>query len=248
MEEQLLPMLHEQNLPAELCQKFMTILTAGVGATDHLAKLSEDEKKLLENAAIKWQYTLMDKLREVEYLLMLLIDYSENDITFEYNHSVIKAYIDKYMVEHKRMPSLRKISVETGISRKTITQHMTEAGNKEEDRLNEYNFMAKDVLSAMLHKARVEGDTKAAKIYLDSMNKMRDRMAKVGAIHLDGFYLTQEEADKMDYKRKQMVIHIWCGSSTFMTEEEEKRIDERQKLQDPVNLPVSPAYGSFLKE
>jgi len=136
---------------------------------DKVAAYTEAERKkfssLLTEKANNLKGAELDKfLKRIEPILS---QDSKNEL-WEANHSKITGAISNLLREKGRMPSKVEIGNVTGLSRQTIDKHLKEYSTHPEylKHLEQFRFMTNRVLTRLFSFA-IEGDVKAAKVYLD---------------------------------------------------------------------------------
>lgn len=89
---------------------------------------------------------------------------------WENNHISITWAISTLMQEHGRMPSKAEIAIKTDLSRQTVHNHIKDYKNHPQYLVQneQFKFMANKVLAKVFYYA-VNGDMKAARLYLNSM-------------------------------------------------------------------------------
>ena len=87
--------------------------------------------------------------------------------TWQNNHHTLTRVIGKLTGELGRMPTVNMIAEETGLSRQTINNHLKEfyQSARYQGQLNQFRMLS-DRLLAKLYKLAMEGDVRAAKVYL----------------------------------------------------------------------------------
>lgn len=138
---------------------------------------------------------------KVEHLLPM--NETRKDEIWERNHTRITDYIKERAHTTKTIPTKTEIAMELGLSRKTVTKHLTEYrdNRKYKERKEAEEFMLDTVKDRVLA-AAVDGDLKAARLCLD-FTKLERETVKKGTgdtyinnqhnyLQLNGITLTQE--------------------------------------------------------
>jgi hypothetical protein len=94
-----------------------------------------------------------------------------NQSTWERNHTQIVKAVEAHVQKCKEYPSVTAIANLTGISRNTITMHMSAYRSDARYKIKKQAvaMMSERVLTGLLDMA-LQGDLKAAKIFLDKTN------------------------------------------------------------------------------
>jgi hypothetical protein len=88
--------------------------------------------------------------------------------TWERNHNLIIKALDELLKQHLGFPTVTAISRLTGITRNTIAAHLATCRQDEryKVKINSEKLMAEHLMADLLARA-LQGDLKAAKIFLD---------------------------------------------------------------------------------
>lgn len=105
-----------------------------------------------------------------------LLHESEKNQLWEYNHTNITCAISKLMQQYGRMPHKNELAQETGLSRQTIHKHLKEYATHPQylSQMEQFRFMTSKVLARVFAFA-VQGDMKAAKLYLDVIGNSNEQ-------------------------------------------------------------------------
>lgn len=90
--------------------------------------------------------------------------------TWQNNHHELTRIIGKLTGEMGRMPTGNMIAEASGLSRQTINSHLKEfyRSARYQDQLNQFRMLS-DRLLAKLYTLAMEGDVRAARVYLDAV-------------------------------------------------------------------------------
>lgn len=132
-------------------------------------------------------------------------DYIKNDL-WEYNHTEITIAIATLIQEYGRMPSQHELHVKTGLSRVTIGKHLKEytAHPMYLNEMNQFRFLSDKVL-AKVFKFAVNGDMRAAKLFLETVNNTQANRSgntliknQNNYIQINGMVLSQENIKQLN--------------------------------------------------
>ncbi|MBD2752022.1 hypothetical protein [Spirosoma validum] len=95
--------------------------------------------------------------------------------TWEVNHRQLTSAIHRLISEKNRMPTINKLSQETGISRLTIRKHLRDfhLSDVYQEQLQGLRMLSTQVV-IQLFKLAMSGDVKAARLYLDAVGGLSD--------------------------------------------------------------------------
>ena len=171
-----------------------------------LEPLSEAEKDLLM-VKINERYNELkgterdNFLRKIEPITK---EITKNQL-WENNHVEITCAISNLMQECGRMPTVTQIANKTDLSRQTIHKHLKEYTNHPQfiEQMEQFKFMSSKVL-AKVFKFAVNGDMRAAKLYLSAMGMYNEPAPKNtliqnqnNYIQINGTVLSQESIQRL---------------------------------------------------
>lgn len=136
------------------------------------------------------------------------------NILWQNNHNQIIAAISNLTLQHNRFPSLREMESETGLSRQTISKHIKEYFGSEhyQHKKDEYILMRERVL-AKVFKLCLEGDVKAAKVFLMATEHMEKPVTQIrnqqnNFIQFNGTTISGEQLAQLPLDRQQQIQDI----------------------------------------
>jgi hypothetical protein len=124
---------------------------------------------------------------------------------WERNHADITIVISSLMQEYGRMPNVTEIAKKTEFSRQTIHKHLKEYATNPIylEQVEQFKFMSSKVL-AKVFKYAVNGDMRAAKLYLSAMGMYNEPAPKNtliqnqnNYIQINGTVLSQEAIKRL---------------------------------------------------
>ena len=109
---------------------------------------------------------------------------------WERNHVEITCAISVLMQEYGRMPTVNEIATKTELSRQTIHKHLKEYATNPHylEQVEQFKFMSSKVL-AKVFKYAVNGDMRAAKLYLSAMGMYNEPAPKNTLIQNQNNYI-----------------------------------------------------------
>lgn len=135
---------------------------------------------------------------------------------WENNHNSITACISNLMQEYGRMPSKSEIAAKTELSRQTVHKHLKEYSTHPQylEQIEQFRFLTSKVLTKVFQYA-VNGDIKAAKLYLEIMggnlgHGVNNTLIKTqnNYIQINGTILSQEEIKKLNPEQLNSIEQI----------------------------------------
>ncbi|MDB5281302.1 MAG: hypothetical protein JWO06_377 [Bacteroidota bacterium] len=139
----------------------------------HVANLSPQQKAAFNALVQQKLAVLKDKERDdfIEKIRPII----DNRTLWEYNHDKITEAIAHYIEDFGAMPAKAEISRTTGLSLKTIRQHLSSYKQNPayQEQEEAFGLMAPKVLSIVMKKA-LKGDMQAAKLFLHIQSTQTD--------------------------------------------------------------------------
>jgi hypothetical protein len=181
-----------------------------------LDNLNNDERRHLAAVSTKMLQRLKGKERD-DFLnkIELVIPASTQQQVWESNHYNITAAISKLMEEHGCMPSKNSIVEVTGLSRQTISKHLkeykTHPGHTAE--MEQFKMMTPKVM-AKVFKFAVNGDMRAARLYLEMVGAINKRQGnKVvneqnNYIQINNTILSQETIKRLSAEQLNQIESV----------------------------------------
>ncbi|AVI51227.1 hypothetical protein C5O00_08585 [Pukyongia salina] len=204
---------------------------------DHLKKPSEvreylnsnpdDYGILLESLQNRYAETFAKKQgKENEIFEMVAECYRYKDkpeletqlrnITYETNHSIITSCIHNYIIQNRCFPTIQSISNETGLSRKTIYNHLTSGLHTDFNKLvkGKLEYMASHALSKLYLIGIQEDNATALKSFIEMTGAAKHNAPTIvnNYIQINGLRITQEQIEKFP---EELILRI----ESFMAQE-----------------------------
>jgi predicted transcriptional regulator len=178
--------------------------------------LDQTEREYLEETATKKLQALTGAERDSFMKKMeAIVPVSTKNQLWENNQMVISNAISKFICKHGCMPTKTFIADETGLSRQTVVKHVKEYKTHPEHiaAVQQFKFMAPNVL-ASLFKSAINGDTKAARLYLEmvgAINKQQPGRVvneQNNYIQVNNTILSQENLRALSAEQLNQIEHI----------------------------------------
>jgi len=203
----------EQKIDALFKQEFIT-------AEDY-NKLTPEEKELCNKKQLeivkqlegKELTTFIDKIHQT-----MPADFNED--LWERNHDRICCVINETMQTQHRLPSKSEIATKTGLSRNTVSKHLTEFREHKlsSERKERFGLMEQTIMTALYTKC-IQGDVNAMRFYFEVTGLInKGAGASVienqhNYIQINNLKLSQEEIQKLSPKQlKQIEAIVKSGS------------------------------------
>lgn len=138
--------------------------------------------------------TGIEKLNIMNKCEALFAESTRNQL-WENNHVQVTCEVDKLLREYNRMPSVTEIANSCGLSRVTVDKHMKELKQSNfYSKHKEQYEAARDNLISKLYKHAVNGDMKAAKLFLENTYEMNEPKTtnRNNFIQINNIVLSQE--------------------------------------------------------
>lgn len=138
---------------------------------------------------------------------------NQNATRWEQTHTAVLETIRLYLKQTGRLPTKTEIAEQTGLSRPTVYAHLKQYQGTTEFRniLGSYQFMAPVIIDTILTNA-LNGDLRAAKIFLDSLNKIDSWKIPIEqyepAIRIDELEVTQDAIDSLSAETRSFLKAI----------------------------------------
>lgn len=163
--------------------------------------LSQPEKDELMGALSEMSKSTGKDLDAYRAKIDGLLDDDGRNAQWEDNHDKITVAITKLMNEYGRMPGKWQIARESGLSRQTIHKHLKEYATDSRylEQREQFRFMTDKVLAKVFQYA-MNGDMKAAKLYLNAMgviNNPRTVNTQNNYIQINGTILSQDVVERL---------------------------------------------------
>jgi len=186
--------------------KINSILSLKQITNSDLEPLSEAEKDLLMGKITKRFNELKGSEQDSFYRKIepITSEVTKNQL-WERNHVEITCAISVLMQEYGRMPTVNEIATKTELSRQTIHKHLKEYATNPHylEQVEQFKFMSSKVL-AKVFKFAVNGDMRAAKLYLSAMGMYNEPAPKNtliqnqnNYIQINGTVLSQEAIQRL---------------------------------------------------
>jgi hypothetical protein len=197
--------------------KIDTLLDARKVTPEDVEGLNVEEVNYLNEVLTKKCNELkgIERDRLFQKIELILTEDTKNQM-WEFNHSQITWAIATFMQEQGRMPTQTFLAEKTGISRQTINKHLKEYSFHPLylDQVEQFRFMAAKVLAKVFYFA-VNGDVKAARLYLEAVGRINVRTVNNSLIQqqnnfiqINGTVLSQESIQHLNKEQLNQIESI----------------------------------------
>lgn len=141
-----------------------------INKTDLEILSSEEQIQFYEIITNKFRDTKGNENADFLAKIWNITDKTTKNKIWEINHNNITYAISELMQESGRMPTASEISMKVDLSRQTVVKHLKEyaTDSQYDEIVEQFRFMTSKVL-AKVFKYAVNGDMRAAKLYLDTV-------------------------------------------------------------------------------
>jgi len=188
---------------------------------------NEAQRKKIKMALVKKLQTTAakDQVAVLEKIALVSNDPGLKSDVWEINHSKVKAAITAYLTEHGCLPNQLALVQKTGLCRQTISMHLKEYHNQPSysEHLEQLKLMKMTVLEQVLAHA-VSGDLKAAKMFLDTVDKTRDKTLAAAPntikqqnnyIQVNGVVISEEKLGRLSPEQLRQIETIFNGPAPY---------------------------------
>ena len=162
------------NIPPKLLKRFEALMQLEKITRNDTQGLTPEEKQLFSQYLGELYVEKKDTELDVflEKIEAINTPETKEDIR-EKNQLIINNAIADSFKRYGRMPGNSQIAHVTGLSRVTVSKHIKEleASENFKDRVKEYQFAKTNIVQSVI-KAAVNGDMRAAKLYLSTVDKL----------------------------------------------------------------------------
>lgn len=205
-------------LGAELEGKLAHIVRGGKMDINELFALTDEEKDTLRGVLTTGLITLAGEDRQafLENTEALISDTARNEI-WEQNHRVILWYVDYYTRQDGRIPSITRLSYDTGLSRVTITKHLKEYYSSPafKEKQGQIELLRESLLMKVYSLAH-DGDMKAARLFMDTTAPKQATRIKTqnNYVQNNTFTLTEEQLKSLPQKQQAKILELIRGGKS----------------------------------
>jgi hypothetical protein len=148
----------------------------------------------------------------------LIVPETTKSNIWEANQLAITNAISSFMTEHGIMPTIGAIADEAGLSRQTVAKHLKEYKTRPEfiAEVEQLRFMAPKLV-ASLYKSAAKGDTRAARLYLETVGAVNRQQPGTlinqqnNYIQINNTILSQENLGKLSAEQLDQIERIVRG-------------------------------------
>jgi hypothetical protein len=221
----------------EAWEKFQTVFRSDALYSYELHALSkEDQAEFFKILTL----AIEELNRENSRLMGLMGQTSRqpvNRLVWEDNHLKITRTISSALANTGRMPNQAYIAQTTGLSRKTVSEHLSEAHDKSIyiEHLRQFTIMAPRVMDSVLNQAVLEQDTKAARLYFDILEKMNGPSApniyagRNNYIYINNYVIRQETLRRLSDDQLKQIVEMVRKKDDDMIGEEITEVEESKE-------------------
>lgn len=190
---------------------------------DDVLALPQEQQAEFEQFLNRLLITLKGEERDA--LLMKVENIMHNERLWEYNHLLIMDMVSAYLKTDGSIPSTGQIAAETGLSRPTVRKHLKNFKQNElylEQRAA-IDIMANNVMAKVM-KTALDGDMRAAKIFLANVNLNEGKSETVvnnqhNYIQINSTVISQQSIQQLKPEQLLQLEQLLKNSLPAKTEE-----------------------------
>ena len=185
-------------------------------ALSDLDSFDTSERRYLGAVCTKMLEDLKGKERDdFLYKIESIMPASNRQLLWEYNHLAITDAISKLTEKYGNMPTQHHIAEETGLTRQTISKHLkeyqTHPGYAEQ--MEQFKIMTPKLM-AKVYKFAVNGDIRAARLYLETVGATNKRQGNTvvnrqnNYIQINNTILSQENLKRLTAEQLNQIESV----------------------------------------
>ena len=188
---------------------------------EDVSGFSEAQRKKIKMGLIKKLETCepKEKAALVEKIVVVSNDPEMKRDIWEINHSKVVNAISACLTEYGCLPTQTNLAKRTGLCRQSIAEHLKQYRNHPSytDHLEQLRLMKTTVLERVLAQA-VSGDLKAAKIFMDTVDKTEDKSGSTTSntikqqnnfIQVNGVLISEEKLGQLSPEQLRQLESIF---------------------------------------
>jgi len=193
---------------------------------EDVSGFSTAQREQIKTALIKKLKTCEPKEKHalVEKIAMVSNDPEIKKDIWEINHQKVVNAISAYLTEYGFLPTQTTLAKQTGLSRQSIATHLKTYHDQPAfaDHLEQLQLMKITVLERVLAQA-VSGDLKAAKIFMDTINKTEERPSSTTSntikqqnnyIQVNGLLISEEKLGQLSQEQLRQLETIFNSAGS----------------------------------
>lgn len=200
-------LVEQQVSNAEKRASFIGILL-GTDAYKYMSKLSKPEKNLLKGIIAQWLDIWFANQISLQRLYATLDESNQNETTYEFNHKNIETYIRKYVTCNGSIPNAQTIANALKLDRKTVRRHLDDSKNKPTELHDKLDILTTDLVGNLAGIALRDNNVKAAKVCLDTLEKMKKNAAKPLHVQLNDYVITQQMLEELRPDQQAHIVEM----------------------------------------
>ncbi|MCR8560665.1 hypothetical protein KXD93_23620 [Mucilaginibacter sp. BJC16-A38] len=206
---------HEQALTISE-KKITSLLRLEKITLSDLDKFDTSERQYLGATLTKMLESFKGEERD-DFLTKIedVIPVTNKQVIWEYNHLKITEAISKLIEKYGCMPTQNHIVEETGLSRQTINKHLKEYQTHDgyARQMEQFKIMTPKLM-AKVYKSAVNGDVRAARLYLETFGATNKRQGKTvvnsqnNYIQINNTILSQENLKRLSAEQLKQIESV----------------------------------------
>ncbi|HLP22035.1 MAG TPA: hypothetical protein VK174_17095 [Chitinophagales bacterium] len=164
-----------------------------------LSVFDDSEKERLKEILESRLQLLRDTQADLQWKYSVLIGCNSNELQHESNRQRVQRAMKDLFTRNGTVPTQVQVAQATGLSRPTVSKHISELMNSRIELAQQYSYMGKEVLDMVLEKAVTQKDIAAARLYLQEMARLKENepLQVVEQLHAGGVAITQQMVNEL---------------------------------------------------
>ncbi|HLP21703.1 MAG TPA: hypothetical protein VK174_15425 [Chitinophagales bacterium] len=200
-------LVEQQVTNAEKRARFIGILL-GKDAHKYMSKLTKPEKTLLKRIITQWLDIWFTNQLYLQRLYAALDENNQNETTYDFNQKNIQAYIRKYVTSNGSIPGIQTIANALKLDRKTVRRHLAHVKNEPTELLDKFDMLTTDLVGNLAGIALRDNNVRAAKVCLDTMEKLKKSNAKPAQVHLNNHVITLQMLEELSPEQQAYIVEM----------------------------------------
>ncbi|HLP50492.1 MAG TPA: hypothetical protein VK154_06375 [Chitinophagales bacterium] len=200
-------LVEQQVTNVEKRVRFIGILL-GKDAHKYMSKLTKPEKNLLKGIITQWLDIWFANQLYLQRLYATLDESNQNETTYDFNQKNIQAYIRKYVTSNGSIPNVQTIANALKLDRKTVRRHLDNNKNGPTELLEKLDTLTTDLVGNLAGIALRDNNVKAAKVCLDTMEKLKKNNAKPAQVQLNNHVITLQMLEELRPEQQAYIVEM----------------------------------------
>lgn len=208
MYETINELLGQHKLSDKTRDWFAEILLGGKNADKCIGKLTPQEKEQLKAVVNNWLKLCAERQATLVALNAKIGGETTNATTHYVNRNNIHAFIKGYLLQHHTMPSITAIAEGVQLSRKAVRKHLASSAQEQNEMFENCDIITKDIVGTIAIVAIGQNNIKAAKTYIDVVEKLKKNRTKPLQVQVNSYVITQQMLEELDPGQQARLVEV----------------------------------------